>query len=686
MSLLMQALKKAERAKQNAAGDTEVDRPSREFDDILALTPEPAPAPDGGGAGAGAGLAGAGAGSGDGGDGASRIVAGGAGTAAAAPTTATAAMTGAAAAKRELSLDFEPSFSLEPTSPPIAAAASSTARPMPDPVPPNAPQQESGLSFDLAPDPAAPRARGASAAADASAGNAGGGASGSPASFGADAAGFDGAGLLAADTSFGSGAGPVSGYSTDFAAPSSSAAGPGSGYAADFATPHGNGPGSGPGSAFGSSAASGSATAGTARSAPSANVDPITGEPAHSAASATAAATAASAAAQAKPRATPRTGGANGNGSSNGNHATPRARARAAAAGNAEPPGMDPERLRLIGLLSVLALIILGFGYYYWQAVMAPGAGSRLPPVAMPPPGATGATGAVQIVGPAGATDPAALGNGVDASGGDPSGSDPSVAGMLAPSPMSGMSRAARDDLERRLERTEQELAATQQAIQAQANMPRQERLPPVAAPDNTDIRVARTVQPARIAPALENAYELLRTGDLSTAQQQYETALRQDPNSRDALLGMATVAARQNQGAQASSYYLRLLELDPNDATAVAGLVGLSGGDAGQNERRLKAILTSNPDAGPVLFALGNLYAQQGRWPDAQQTYFRAYTAAPDNADYAYNLAIGLDRLNQGKLALTYYQRALALGQDKPAGFDRTALRQRMHELSGAH
>ena len=358
---------------------------------------------------------------------------------------------------------------------------------------------------------------------------------------------------------------------------------------------------------------------------------------------------------------------------------------------------MDPERLRLIGLLSVLALIILGFGYYYWQAVMAPGAGSRLPPVAMPPPGATGATNAVQIVGPAGATDPAALGNGVDASGGgdpsggdpsggDPSGGDPSVAGMLAPSPMGGMSRAARDDLERRLERTEQELAATQQAIQAQANMPRQERLPPVAAPDNTDIRVARTVQPARIAPALENAYELLRTGDLSTAQQQYEAALRQDPNSRDALLGMATVAARQNQGAQASSYYLRLLELDPNDATAVAGLVGLSGGDAGQNERRLKAILTSNPDAGPVLFALGNLYAQQGRWPDAQQTYFRAYTAAPDNADYAYNLAIGLDRLNQGKLALTYYQRALALGQDKPAGFDRTALRQRMHELSGAH
>ena len=354
----------------------------------------------------------------------------------------------------------------------------------------------------------------------------------------------------------------------------------------------------------------------------------------------------------------------------------PRARARAAAQAGAEPPGIDPEHLRLIGLLTVLALIVLGFGYYYWQAVMAPGAGARLPPVAMPPPGATGAT-PMQIVGPgaAGNADLAA----------DP-GIDPSVAGMLAPANGSGLNRGARDDIERRLERTEQELAAAQQAIQAQAQAPRLERLPPVAAPENNDIRVARAVKPARVVPALENAYAALNSGDLGNAQQQYEAALRQDANSRDALLGMATVAARQNHGEQASAYYLRLLELDPNDATAVAGLVGARGGDAGQSERRLKAILATNPDAGPVLFALGNLYAQQGRWPDAQQTYFRAYTAAPDNADYAYNLAIGLDRLNQGPLALTYYQRALALAQDKAAGFDRNALRQRMHELTGAH
>lgn len=356
------------------------------------------------------------------------------------------------------------------------------------------------------------------------------------------------------------------------------------------------------------------------------------------------------------------------------------ARARAAAASTNEPVGMDPERLRLIGLLAILALIVAGFGYYYWQAVVAPGAGSRLPPVPMPPPGATGAT-PVQVIGAAGAPAGQAAQTGAGSPGGlaDPMAVDPSGSAMLAPS----VNRGGRDDLERRLARTEQELAAAQQAIQSQLATPRVEKLPPVAAPDNNaEIRVARAVQPAKIAPAVETAYQSFSNGDLPNAQKQYESALRQEPTSRDALLGLAMVHTRQNQGQQAASYYLRMLELDPNDSTAVAGLVGMRSGDAAQSEGRLKAILASNPEAGPALFALGNLYAQQNRWSDAQQTFFRAYTASPDNPDYAYNLAIGLDRLNQGRLALTYYQRALVLSQDKPASFDRNALRVRMHEL----
>ena len=336
---------------------------------------------------------------------------------------------------------------------------------------------------------------------------------------------------------------------------------------------------------------------------------------------------------------------------------------------------MDPERLRMIGLIALLVLVVGGFGLYYWRALTAPGAGASLPPVPMPPPGATGATPAQAVVA---AIAPTAAGQAAPADSDDP---------MLAPA-SGGVNRAAQQELEQRIARTEQELAATRQAMQAAAAAavaPRPEQLPPLAAQESQEIRVARSMQPSPVAPALDNAYAAFNSGDLAAAQQQYGDALTQDPNNRDALLGAAAVAARQGQKDKAASYYLRLLELSPNDGAATAGLIGLRQGDISTSEGRLKAILNTNPEAAPVLFALGNLYAQQSRWTDAQQAYFRAVGAAPDNPDYAYNLAVGLDRLNQPKLALNYYQRALALAQDKAVGFDRNTLRKRMHELTTA-
>lgn len=199
---------------------------------------------------------------------------------------------------------------------------------------------------------------------------------------------------------------------------------------------------------------------------------------------------------------------------------------------------------------------------------------------------------------------------------------------------------------------------------------------------DTSDVRIVRNNAAVHVSPAVQNGWSAYNAGDFTAARQQYDAALLQDPNNRDALLGSAAVAIRERNGRQAAANYVRLLELDPNDPEALAGLVALRPGDIEQAESRLKAILQHAPDSGPVQFALGNLYARQGRWPEAQQSYFRAFTAAPTNPDYAFNLAVGLDRLNQSRLALSYYQRALALAQAAPAGFDPNAVRKRLQEL----
>jgi len=196
------------------------------------------------------------------------------------------------------------------------------------------------------------------------------------------------------------------------------------------------------------------------------------------------------------------------------------------------------------------------------------------------------------------------------------------------------------------------------------------------------NIQFVRGTGSTQVAPAVQNGYAALKAGDLTTAHQQYGLALLQDPNNRDALLGAAAVALREHDGQQASNNYLRLLELDPNDPEALAGLSELRPGDLQANEIRLRGLARQHPDSGPVQFALGNLFARQGRWPEAQQSYFRAFSAMPENADYAFNLGVGLDRLNQPRLAQTYYRRALELAQASPPTFNIEAVRKRLQVL----
>ncbi|MFN3545253.1 MAG: tetratricopeptide repeat protein [Thiobacillus sp.] len=105
------------------------------------------------------------------------------------------------------------------------------------------------------------------------------------------------------------------------------------------------------------------------------------------------------------------------------------------------------------------------------------------------------------------------------------------------------------------------------------------------------------------------------------------------------------------------------MLDLDPRNATAQGALLDLLGNTDNQAaESRLKLLIDREPS--PHLYqTLGNLYADQGRWPEAQAAYFEAFRSAPGNADYAFNLAVSLDQLRQYPAALSYYEKALALG-----------------------
>jgi len=185
------------------------------------------------------------------------------------------------------------------------------------------------------------------------------------------------------------------------------------------------------------------------------------------------------------------------------------------------------------------------------------------------------------------------------------------------------------------------------------------------------EVRIARSRRPAGVEPATAAAYEAYARGDLATAETRYRALLDAAPGRRDALLGLGAVALARGDRENAFEYYAKVLERYPDDAVASAALVSLTGGHGEATAARLRLLLDRHGEMPYLHFALANWYARQGRWADAQQAYFAAFSRDDANPDYAFNLAVSLDRMGQGAAALNYYREALALSDARPARFD---------------
>ena len=198
-------------------------------------------------------------------------------------------------------------------------------------------------------------------------------------------------------------------------------------------------------------------------------------------------------------------------------------------------------------------------------------------------------------------------------------------------------------------------------------------------ASNSASISVTKSQAKAGVNPTLMSAYEAYNAGKDSEAQKLYKQVLQHDVRNVDALLGMGAIAQRQGRAADANGWYGKVLEVEPRNNIAQAALIDSQPqGNELNNETHLKNMLAKQPDDANLHVALGNLYAEQNQWPAAQQAYFEAYRLHA-SADNAFNLAVSLDQMGKPKLALPYYQRALALAQTGSNGIDKAALEARI-------
>ena len=182
----------------------------------------------------------------------------------------------------------------------------------------------------------------------------------------------------------------------------------------------------------------------------------------------------------------------------------------------------------------------------------------------------------------------------------------------------------------------------------------------------------------------LLNGHAQLQRNDLGSARRNFGQALQRDPNNIDALLALAAIAQFQGRSVEADALRQRALVANPADSSVQAANLNSAPAstDPQATESRLKTLLSAQPESAPLNFALGNLYARQQRWPEAQQVYFNAVAADGDNPDYLFNLAVSLDHIRQSRPAAQYYRLALDAATRRPAAFDRDQVRRRLAEL----
>jgi len=199
-------------------------------------------------------------------------------------------------------------------------------------------------------------------------------------------------------------------------------------------------------------------------------------------------------------------------------------------------------------------------------------------------------------------------------------------------------------------------------------------------------ITIIKQNKPDPISELLHKAYQYYQSAQYQQADKIYQQVLTRDKRQRDALLGRAAIAVVDEQYTFAKKLYEQVLHYYPKDSIAKSALVDLTKKEISvANESQLNLLLRADPEAAHVHFSLGLVYAKQGRTKESQQAFFDAFSLEK-KADYAFNLAVMLEKLGQSKVALTYYKKASRLSDDHVIHFDEKLVLNRIEQLEAAH
>lgn len=199
----------------------------------------------------------------------------------------------------------------------------------------------------------------------------------------------------------------------------------------------------------------------------------------------------------------------------------------------------------------------------------------------------------------------------------------------------------------------------------------------------STDISIRKSSMSASLSMALNNGYTALQNGRYSEATLTYEAILKKKPKQIDALLGLANIYAHNGDLLAARRQYDKALIIRPSNKIAQIGLLYTYQTDnSAKGLELLQNLSVKYPNNPEILVAIGHKLAKQSKWFAAQQAYFKAYSAQPNNTLLAYNLAVSLDRMGKYSAASNFYKKALALNSASSPVINSRQIKSRLLEI----
>ncbi|MBI3683732.1 MAG: tetratricopeptide repeat protein [Acidobacteria bacterium] len=168
----------------------------------------------------------------------------------------------------------------------------------------------------------------------------------------------------------------------------------------------------------------------------------------------------------------------------------------------------------------------------------------------------------------------------------------------------------------------------------------------------------------ADCAILVDRAQQQYNARNYSKAASEFEAALSVCANRAQILLALGQAQVMAQQFEEGIRTFAQLIRLNPSNLNArkLSGDALYLAGKDREAEEMLKSALAIDSNHEPSLYALGRIYYQLNRFPEAVEQFQKVLEADPKSYRAHDNLGLCYDALQQDALALKHFFKALEL------------------------